>query len=339
MTCLSEARLPRSRPASAADDRRSGCRVVRRAKGRDRDERMLDAEDARDRVDPCHLERRGLVELGQEPGKPARQHRLPSARRAAQEQVVTPGRRDLERASSAFLAVDVSEIRYGRRGCAVSGWDRLGLQLASKVGDRFGQVPHGHRLDPGERGLRCRLGSADDSRQTRPLRALGDRKDARDRADTSVEGELAVDSVPLELGARDLAGRGEHCERDRQVEARTLLAQRGRREVDRDPAFRPLALRRADTAADALLRLLARAVGETDDRECGQRALEMGLDLDATSFKADESMCDCAREHAATLGSRPRGFVSDVCQLRADLRAISTSSKYSPARRPVRRFT
>jgi hypothetical protein len=148
-----------------------------------------------------------------------------------------------------------------------------------------------------------------------------------------------VDRVPLELGARDLAGRGEHRERDREVEARTLLAQCGWREVDGDPAFRPLALGRAHTAADAFLRFLARPVGEPDDRERRQRALEVGLDLDATSFESDESMRDSAREHVVTLGRRSRSFVSDVCQLCADLRATSTSSKYSPARRPVRRFT
>jgi hypothetical protein len=50
----------------------------------------------------------------------------------------------------------------------------------------------------------------------------------------------------------------------------------------------------------------------------------MGLDLDATCFEADESMRECAREHVATLGRHSRGFVSDVGQLRADLRATST---------------
>ena len=67
-----------------------------------------------------------------------------------------------------------------------------------------------------------------------------------------------------------------------------------------------------------LLRLLAGPVGKPDDRERGQRALEMRLDLDATCFETDESMRDCAREHTATLGRRSRGFVSGVCQLRAD---------------------
>ena len=56
-----EARLAGSRTAPTADDRRRGGGVVRRAKRRARDERVLDAEDSCDRVDPCHLERRARV--------------------------------------------------------------------------------------------------------------------------------------------------------------------------------------------------------------------------------------------------------------------------------------
>ena len=114
------------------------------------------------------------------------------------------GRRDLERTAGSLLAVDVGEVGPGDRSDAVPRWDGLGLELAAEVGDRLGEVPDRHRLDPCERGLGRRLRGADDPRQPGPLRAFGDREDAGDRTDPSVEGELAVDGVPLELGARDL---------------------------------------------------------------------------------------------------------------------------------------
>ena len=40
------------------------------------------------------------------------------------------------------------------------------------------------------------------------------------------------------------------------------------------------------------------AVGEADDRERGQAAVEVRLDLDAARLEADERVGDGAREHA-----------------------------------------
>ena len=55
---------------------------------------------------------------GQEARQPAREHRLARARRACQQEVVTPGGRDLERAPPALLATDVLEIGMRRREAA-----------------------------------------------------------------------------------------------------------------------------------------------------------------------------------------------------------------------------
>ena len=95
-------------------------------------------------------------------------------------------------------------------------------------------------------------------------------------------------------------------------------------------------------APDPLLRLLAGAVGEPDDREGRQPALQVRLDLDPARLEADERVGDGAREHAATLGDELvrvcAECVTKVSSAQA-ARATSTSSKYSPARRPVRRLT
>ena len=96
----------------------------------------------------------------------------------------------------------------------------------------------------------------------------------------------------------------EHRERDRQVEARALLAQTGGREVDRDTAHGELELRGGDPAADSFLRLLAGAIGEPDDREGRAGQLEAGLDLDAAWLEPDKRVCDRPCEHAATLGGK-----------------------------------
>ena len=89
----------------------------------------------------------------------------------------------------------------------------------------------------------------------------------------------------------------EHGERDRHVEARALLAEIRRRQVDGDSPPGPVELGRLDSAANALLRLLAGAVGETDDRERRGAALEMRLDLDPPRLEPDESVGDRACEH------------------------------------------
>jgi hypothetical protein len=53
-----------------------------------------------------------------------------------------------------------------------------------------------------------------------------------------------------------------------------------------------------------MLRLLARPVHETDDREAGDSRLEMSLHLDAARLEADERVSDRASEHAVTVGSK-----------------------------------
>jgi hypothetical protein len=53
-----------------------------------------------------------------------------------------------------------------------------------------------------------------------------------------------------------------------------------------------------------VLGLLARAVGEPDDRERRDAQLEMGLDLDPAWLESDECVGDRACEHHATVPGR-----------------------------------
>ena len=89
----------------------------------------------------------------------------------------------------------------------------------------------------------------------------------------------AASSCPLAAEERD----GE-----REVEARTDLAQVGRREVDRDAAVGEDVAGVRERGAHALARLAHRLVGQADDRERRQPAAQVGLDPHAPRLDAVE---------------------------------------------------
>ena len=128
---MREARLSGAQPRAPADDRRGRRAVVRRAEGRIAYERVLRIDQAGDGVDPRHLEGVLLLERRQDPGKAPREHRLAGSRRAAEEQVVPAGGRDLERAARAFLAADVREIERRPLRTAVAGHELRRLEIAA----------------------------------------------------------------------------------------------------------------------------------------------------------------------------------------------------------------
>ena len=138
---------------------------------------------------------------------------------------------------------------------------------------------------------------AEHARQACLERSLREREHTADRSQPTVERELSDGRMLGQGVLRDLTGRGQDRERDREVERRPLFSQRRGSEVDRDPSQRPLQLRRGDPASDAVLGLLARAVGEADDRESRHAVFQMRLDLDTAGLEADERVREGAREH------------------------------------------
>src|SRR4029450_5398626 len=120
---------------------------------------------------------------------------------------------------------------------------------------------------------------------------------AAHRPDSPVERKLAERRMARETLGRQLAGRGEDRERDREVEAASLLPKTGRGKVHGDPPERPLELGARDPGAHALLRLLASLVRESDDCERWDAALQMSLDLDRPGVQADEGMSRGACQH------------------------------------------
>ena len=195
-------------------------------------------------------------------------------------------------------------MQHGRR-LAVRRLERRRLALATQVGGSLGEVRERDGLDAGERRLRRRAGGAEQPLEPALARSFRGREHAADRPHAPVERELADGSVPCEPLARNLMRRSEHREGDRQVEAGAFLAQDRRREVHGDAMSRPLETRRSHAGAHTVLRLLARAVGEADDREAGKAALDVRLDLHPPRIEADESVGDRAREHTI---ERSRGL-------------------------------
>ena len=192
----------------------------------------------------------------------------------------------------ALLAAHLREVGQERLlELVAAGWSgERDVLLAPQVGDRLGQVMHRDDIDARERRLGRRLGRADESCQPLPSRALGDGDRARNGPHATVERELTDAAVLEEPLRRELVRAGQQRERNRQVEAGSLLAKRRRGEVDRDVvAVRPRQHRVDDAAVHAVLGLLAGAVGEPDDRERRQLGRdEVRLDLDAARLEADD---------------------------------------------------
>ena len=174
---MREARLARPQVRASADDRGGGGAVVRRAKGRARDERLLVVHEAGDRVDSCHLECGGRVERRQDPRQPPREHRLPRAGWASQEEVVSACGPELERPPRSLLTMDVGEIGSLSRALAVRRERRLGveLELTAQIGRGLGEMADRDRGDAGESRLACGVGRAEKALGSEPPRALGDR--------------------------------------------------------------------------------------------------------------------------------------------------------------------
>ena len=138
-----------------------------------------------------------------------------------------------------------AEVGRGRQRDA--GWRplrRLGRRdrgVAEEVADGLGEMPNVDRLDTRERGLLRRVHGAQHPREPGTCGALRGRDRAGYRPNATVEAESSpMQACSSSWLARDLRRRGEHGQRDRQVESRPLLAERGRREVDGDRPVGPL---------------------------------------------------------------------------------------------------
>jgi len=131
-------------------------------------------------MDARDLERLLFLERRQDSGQPAGEHRLARAGGTTEQQVVTTGRCQLERAPAALLSADIGEVEWTPPGLAVAH-DILGrLELSSEVRNCVRKVTYADRLDARQRSLGTRLVRTDDPLQVVAPRTLGNGEDAAD---------------------------------------------------------------------------------------------------------------------------------------------------------------
>jgi hypothetical protein len=266
---------------TATDHRHRARSVVRRPPGRTANQ-PVDGREPGGGLHPGGLERRGVVELGQQPGEAFGQHRLARARRADHEEVMSAGCGDLDREAGELMTADVGEIghRRGLRSDRFVGGTGPGRLSGERV-DQFANVrraPHvamRHERCLGVRPRRnhhLRIGARVDQRE-RP----------RDMAQRAVETEF-TDERPTghDLGRKLFAG-DEHSDGDGQVESRADLADGGGSEIHRGASIGPLEPGGEQRGAHTIASLATRRIGQADDGEAGQPVGDMDLDGDRHS--------------------------------------------------------
>ena len=289
-----------------------------------------------DGVDARHLERLVRLERRQEPRQAAGEHRLARARRAGEQQVVAAGGRELERPPGALLAADVGEVR---------GTAALVPSLAAA---RTAAAPHSPRRYAAA-SARCRTGTgsmpasaasaadsaAQSSRSTPgPPRRLGGGEHAADRPDAPVERELA------DRGVRRPGAPAAPAARRRAPRARS--AGRSPSPPCGAPAGARLTVirRTATRARPTAMPLRTRCFASWQARSARPTIVKPGR---RSSTCASTSTRRASRPTSAWVSVRastPPRAERTRSAVTLDARAWrETSSKNSPARRPVRRFT
>ena len=183
--------------------------------------------------------------------------------------MMSAGRRDLERALGAFLALDVAQVE--QRFLALVHLRlraRQHLRALEMVGDLDQRICRDD-LDVRARPGRFRAASrGTDQALVARIGADRRRQHARNRRDRSVEPEFAEHGEASQRIRRNRADRGHQAERDRQVVMAAFLRHIGRREIDGDPPRRQRQPRGDQRRAHPLPRLRNRLVRQADDRRC-----------------------------------------------------------------------
>ena len=221
--------------------------------------------------------------------------------------------------------------------CRRCGWPRRSARSGAPAGGSrrrsSGSGGSGRHSPATSAGSSARLCSVSTSRprasaasgpfsdgQHDPLRPflagrLGDRQRPVDPAGAAVERQLAGQRQPSQALPDQLLGGAEQRRRDRQVHPRPRLAQAGRRQVDDDPLQRELEAAVDQRRPHPLARLAHGGVGEADDREAGQAAVDVDLDPDRAGDDAVEGEGSGGGEHAPDAREEMRTRGIPRCQL------------------------
>ena len=204
-------------------------------------------------VDAGDLERLGGGQGRQDGAQSPGEHRLAGAGRAAEQQVVAAGGRDLERLAGERQPPHVGEVdqlvvaecRFEvtvgvGRGRVPVGPGLLALQARPELAEGACR-PHPHAAD--QLGLGGVGDGHDHGADPGTRERVDERKGARHRADRAVEAELPEHRDAVEHTGRERVVGSEQTERDRELEPGAGLADAAGGEVDGDAALGPLEAR------------------------------------------------------------------------------------------------
>ncbi len=259
----------------------------------------LDADGA---VDPRDLQRLVERQRRQQRRQPPREHRLAAAGRALHQQVVTAGRRDLQRLQRQRVAAHVSSGpatssggsgRAARRSSGSSG--TVPPSSTAATSRRLATAATSIPSTSAASAARSR-GTISPSQAT-ATRALGGGEDAAAGTQLAAERQLAEDRPPLQSLGRTLTAGGEQADREPGVEARADLGQAGRREIGRDAPGGELEPAVEDRRAHAIARLADGLADHPDDAEGRQAGPDVDLDPHGPGVDSVDGECGDSTEH------------------------------------------
>ena len=328
--------------AAAADERdvRDRCGAARGTAARRAGRRPAGSVPATEWI-ALDLERLVERQRRQDPRQPPRQHRLARAGRADEQQVMSAGRGDLERAARPAPAPDVREVGMPApvarpagdvRGLRDARWSRLVQHTDASRKRVDGQHVAG-RTNDGWLPARSAAGKQDAARAIAP-RGDRNRQHAARGLDRAVERQLADQHEIVHLPAarrRPLAARTPSA--IGQVERRAGLSHVGRRQVDGD-AFGGNSNRVADRRPHAVAALAHARVGQAHHRE--HRQAERHVHFDVQRRRPRCRRRPPSAGSASTQGMRLQSAHADArceCGKSQELRAVTARAADGGVRR------
>jgi len=127
------------------------------------------------------------------------------------------------------------------------------------------------------------------------------------RSDAPVERELPHHADADQRARFDTARRGEHRDRDREIETRPGLSQFRGRQVDRHTAIRKTLTNRRNRGAHARGTLANRQLRQPDDVDPRQLGADPDLDLDRHAVHAEQCRADRPRHPGIAARAGPGG--------------------------------
>jgi hypothetical protein len=231
-----------------------------------------------------------------------RQHGLSRSGRADQENVVTAGGGNLERALGGGLAPHIRKVGLVRRGAGYQGGDvgacGLNCLLAGEMGAGLQQCASAADLEPFYH--RC-LGDVGLREEYAAIACCPRRKRHGKRAahgtEVAFQADFADDHLVAQSFIGELAAGRENAERDGKIEGGAVFPDIGRREIHRDATKGEGKTGIGQRGAHSLSAFLHRTLRQADGGERWQPVRDVHLDIHRVGVDAEDGGRTDSREH------------------------------------------